>query len=149
MNIKLYSFRVGMVVSIFALGEVLGRLSTPSEAQVAPPPATERTSAQIARERVKVAEEGYTVVNEMQQLGVGNNTDVAAWVIRRAHAASDLPDKAQRIAILEECAKRMTEQTRKLAEMQKTGTGSNADVCVAKFDVLEIELLLTKARESH
>src|SRR3954452_18644510 len=149
MNFGRMSCAASVVVAVFLAGQMLGRSPARSEAQVAPAPAPDRTPAQIARDRIKVADEGIRIARNQQQRGVGSSADAAAWVLRRAHAATDLPDKAERIAILQECSTQMTDQIASVQQQIQVGIATSADIRPARFDDLEIELLLAKVREGR
>ena len=138
-----------VIGTVFVAGHLVGHFSSRSEAQVAPTTSPHRTSAQIARERLKLADEGIEVATQNFHAGVGNGADIAPWIRRRALAAVDLPDRNERITILQDCATRLTQLARHVEEAYLNGGRRQFDVQSAKFDALDVELLLAKARESQ
>jgi hypothetical protein len=146
MNLRRTLCAGSVVVAIFVVGEMTGRFSARSEAQVAPAAAPARSAAEIARERLKVADEGLKIVEKQQRIGVASPMDQTNWVLRRARAAADLPDRAERIAILEDCVKQMNQKALQVQDMNRAAVANMSDVQSAKFDALEVELLLAKAR---
>jgi hypothetical protein len=138
-----------VVTAALAAGLMTAAPQARSEAQAAPAVAAERTVAQIVRERLKAAEDGLKLAEQDRQIGRSTSAGSAVWVLRKAHAAMDLPDKAERIAILQECATRMNQQIKSTEEMVRLGVAQISDVPLAKYDALEVEFLLAKARESR
>jgi len=144
MNLRRIMF-VGFA-AVFVVGEMMGRFSARSEAQVAPAAAPDRSVAQIAHDRLATADAGLKMAEQKRRMGLGNAIDETRWVRRRALAAADLPDRAERISVLEDCVRQMKPRTAEIEQLSRTGTADVTDVQSAKFDALEVELLLAKAR---
>jgi hypothetical protein len=132
-----------------ANGERIGRSSTQPQAQVAPAPPLQRSPVQIARERLELAERGLKMVEERQKTGLDGGVEEAKWTRRRALAAADLPDRTERLAILEDCLKRMDHQIEQVQQFYEMATADYSDVLSVKFNALEVELLVAKAREAR
>lgn len=118
----------------------------------APPPATpaasERTLAQIARERIQVADEACKLANEMYRAGRIPSADVFEWARRQAQAHMEaLESKADRAAFLEAYVRQSKDNEKLVEQPHQAGVCSALDVLAGRSCRLEAEMWLAKAKE--
>lgn len=114
----------------------------------APPAAPQRDLAQIARERIQVADDACDVAARWIALGQPSGT-LLEWKRRQAQAHMDAPEaKADRLAFLEAYVRWLNENEQRMERLRKTGAEAGPlDISTAKYYRLEGEMWLTKARE--
>src|SRR4051812_25643445 len=128
MNLRQTFCAVLVVTAVFAAGKMIGGSLGRSGGQGAPPAAPPRTSPQIARERLKLADEAIDTATQNLQSGRGNGADIGPWVRRRALAAVDLPNVNDRITILQDCVDRLNEIAREVDQHYLNGGKTLGDI---------------------
>lgn len=141
----------GRRVATITFASVCGALTTLAAVSAAPqtPTDTQRTIAQVARERMQVATKGYDLALQGYRSGTAPVGATSEWLHRRAQAALDLPDAPERLAALQDCLKELKENTTQMERAEHNGMVSVQDALLARDRQLECELWLARAQNKR
>ena len=139
--------RFGTLVIAFVFCAGLLFVSLPAASQ-APATTDEKSVGQLAQRRFEVATKGYEWTLKQYKAGLGS-AGVSEWLRRRAVAAQDLPNPADRVAALQDNLRQLKENLTRTERAMKAGTANSEDLLVAQYDELEGELWLAKAQIAH
>jgi len=109
-------------------------------------PDARTTIAQVARERVQNATKGYDLALEGFRSGTVPAGATSEWLRRQAQAALDLPDRGERLTVLQNCLKELKENVTQIERGEHSGLVSTQDALIARDRELECGVWLAKAQ---
>ena len=136
-------------VKLLCSGLAFVLLSSLAADRPAPAPMAGASIAELQKARVDVANEGLQMAEQRYKVGLTGQGEAVPWVRRLAEARLEMAQsKDQRVAILTEWLKAMREEESRIKKNFDAGIPSTnqADMLMVKFERLEVELRLAKAR---
>jgi hypothetical protein len=141
--------RLGVGCAILAIAIIGGFWMI---ARAVPPdaaPAAQMRAEGIAKQRFDTAQEGYRIAAKIFRTGSGSAEDVSQWLRRRMQARLDLAKSpADRIKALEQNIEEFRAEEKEVEGMHRAGVATSNAIYLARYNVLDAELMLARERES-
>ena len=145
MRCQLPRARSSLLVAISAVVLLTAWGAAPQQPSTRP---SDQSLAQLARERIQVAEQGRKLAEEHFRRGLTSGGEVLEWTRRLAQAHMDVPEsKADRVAFLEGYVRQMKESEEVMKKRFEMGVCGPLDVASSQYYRLEAEIWLAKANE--